>query len=290
MESTRKSELLPAFVAELLLITALATFLLIVAGIMTRDDTVNEVVEAPATRILTTPAPHTVFPDISLADTVGERKKMFLNFIQDYVDARNRQIMRDRMRLLSIEETWHGGGVLADASHEWLLDLAARFRVAESDFDNRQIWLEELLIRVDIVPASLVLAQAANESAWGTSRFVREGNNVFGQWCFDPGCGIVPRQRRQGAKHEVRSFATLHDAMEAYFLNINSNNSYQFFRELRRAMKLQQRELDSLVLAFGLSRYSQRGHGYVEELQTIIVQNNLTARDGDYSTAIGMID
>ena len=181
-------------------------------------------------------------------------------------------------------------GALTKSTRDWLLEIAARYKVAEADFDTRQEWLDELLFRVDVVPTSLALAQAANESAWGTSRFAREGNNVFGQWCFDPGCGIVPQQRRSGATHEVRSFATLHDTMAAYFLNINTNGSYQFFRELRQTMKSQQRELDSLVLAFGLNRYSQRGRYYVDELQTIIVQNDLTARDGDYTATISMLD
>ena len=288
MEKTRKSELLPAFVAEHLLVAATVAVLLVFAGVLTR----NQIVEEPQFVDLPSPSPspQTVFPDLSLAEGVSARKEMFLNFMQDYVYEQNQLITMDRLRLLSIDETMSSGGVLPHATREWLADLASRYGVAEADFEDRQAWLDGLLFRVDIVPASLVLAQAANESAWGTSRFVREGNNVFGQWCFDPGCGIVPAQRRQGATHEVRSFDTLHDAMEAYFLNINTNGNYQFFRELRQTMKLQQRELDSLVLAFGLNRYSQRGRNYVNELQTIIVQNDLTARDGDYSATIGLIN
>ena len=286
MEKTRKSELLPAFVAEHLLVAATVAVLLVFAGVLTR----NQIVEDPQFVDLSSPSPQTVFPDLSLAEGVSARKEMFLNFMQDYVYEQNQLITMDRLRLLSIDETMSSGGVLPHATREWLADLASRYGVAEADFEDRQAWLGGLLFRVDIVPASLVLAQAANESAWGTSRFVREGNNVFGQWCFDPGCGIVPAQRRQGAMHEVRSFVTLHDAMEAYFLNINTNGNYQFFRELRQTMKLQQRELDSLVLAFGLNRYSQRGRNYVNELQTIIVQNDLTARDGDYSATIGLIN
>lgn len=286
MEKTRKNELLPAFIAEHLSVAALTVVLLVFAGVLTR----NQVVEEPLAVDLSSPSPQTVFPDLSLAESVGQRKQIFLDFVQDYIEEQNRLITLDRVRLLSIDEALRSGGALAEASSEWLSDLASRYETTESDFENQQAWLNELLFRVDIVPASLVLAQAANESAWGTSRFVREGNNIFGQWCFQPGCGIVPQQRRPGATHEVRRFATLHDAMEAYFTNINTNNNYQFFRELRQTMKLQQRELDSLVLAFGLSRYSQRGRNYVDELQTIIVQNNLTARDGDYSTTIGLIN
>lgn len=286
MEKTRKSELLPASIAEHLSVAALTAVLLVFAGVLTR----NQIVEEPQAVDFSSPSPQTVFPDLSLAESVGQRKQIFLDFVQDYIEEQNRLITLDRVRLLSIDEALRSGGALAEASSEWLSDLASRYEAAEPDFENQQAWLNELLFRVDIVPASLVLAQAANESAWGTSRFVREGNNVFGQWCFQPGCGIVPRQRRPGATHEVRKFATLHDAMDAYFTNINTNNNYQFFRELRQTMKLQQRAVDPLVLAFGLSRYSQRGRNYVDELQTIIVQNNLTARDGDYSATIGLIN
>ena len=286
MEEARKSELLPAFVAEHLLVTTIAAVLLVFAGLLISKD----VREEPRTADMPAPPPSplTVFPDLSLASTVGERKRIFLDFIQDYVDEQNRLITLDRQRLLAIDESLRNGGALAAASRNWLPELAARYEVAAADLDGSRAWLDELLFRVDIVSTSLVLAQAANESAWGTSRFVREGNNVFGEWCFDPGCGIVPQRRRSGATHEVRSFATLHDAMEAYFFNINTNGNYEFLRELRRTMKLQQRELDSLVLAFGLNRYSERGSNYVDELQTIIVQNDLTARDGDYAAAIGM--
>ncbi len=294
MEKTRKNELLPAFVAEHLLITTVAAGLLVLAGWITSETMVEEpqVTELTIPEALSKPppSPRTVFPDLSLAETVGERKRMFLDFIQDYVDEQNRLITLDRLRLIAIDETLRNGGALTVSSRDWLLDIAARYEVAEANYGTRQAWLDELLFRVDIVPTSLALAQAANESAWGTSRFAREGNNVFGQWCFDPGCGIVPARRRSGATHEVRSFATLRNAVEAYFLNINTNGNYQIFRELRQAMKSQQRELDSLVLAFGLNRYSQRGRNYVDELQAIIVQNDLTARDGDYAAAIGMLN
>ena len=180
---------------------------------------------------------------------------------------------------------WEQTAELNAESRDWLLELSKRYRLAQADFDQPQAWLDELLRRVDFIPTSLVLAQAANESAWGTSRFVREGNNLFGQWCFDPGCGIVPQQRRSGASHEVRQFATLRDAVRSYFFNLNTNFSYHPFRELRQEMRAQGRKLDSMVLAFGLNRYSERGRSYVDELQIMIVQNDLAARDADFVAA-----
>ncbi len=291
METVRKSEGLPAFVAEHLLVAVVAAVLLAASAFFPgKGEVITEEPLAVAPAIPPEPSPQSVFPDLTLAKTVVKRKETFLNFLQDYVNEQNHLISLDRLRLVAISETLRGDGALTRDSRDWLLELAARYEVAEEDFSDRGAWLDELLFRVDVVPTSLVLAQAANESAWGTSRFTREGNNVFGQWCYTPGCGIVPRQRSQGAIHEVRSFTTLHDAMSAYFVNLNTNENYQFFRELRQTMKLQQREFDPLVLAFGLNRYSQRGRDYVDELQTIIVQNDLTARDRDYLAVIGMID
>jgi len=292
MEATRKSESLQALIAEHLALVVLGGLLLLaLATWLARQQATVEVPDtAAAPPVTLAPSPRTVFPDLSLAASTGARKEMFLDYLQDYIDDENQRISFDRLRLIAIGQTLRGDGALIRDSRDWLLDLADRYEVAEGDFADREAWLEELLFRVDVVPTSLALAQAANESAWGTSRFTREGNNIFGQWCHTPGCGIVPRLRPAGATHEVRSFTTIHDAMAAYFININTNEHYQFFRELRQTMKLQQRDLDPLVLAFGLNRYSQRGRDYVDELQTIIVQNDLMARDADYHTTIGMID
>jgi len=135
--------------------------------------------------------------------------------------------------------------------------------------------LFELLKRVDNIPAPLALAQAANESAWGTSRFALEGNNIFGQWCFDEGCGIVPSRRRANASHEVRAFESLDAAVAAYFLNLNTHDRYQGFRDMRFQMRNQRGDLDPLVLVFGLVGYSERGDKYVDEIQTMIQQNDL---------------
>jgi Bax protein len=136
-----------------------------------------------------------------------------------------------------------------------------------------------LLKRVDTIPVSLALAQAANESAWGTSRFALEGNNLFGQWCYDEGCGLVPNRRRANASHEVQSFESIEAAVRAYFMNINTHDRYQGFRDLRFQMRSKEGELDPFALAWGLDGYSERGEAYVDEVQTIILQNDLTNKD-----------
>jgi Bax protein len=133
--------------------------------------------------------------------------------------------------------------------------------------------LIELLSRIDQVPHSLVLVQAANESAWGTSRFARIGLNFFGIWCYREGCGMVPNGRTLGAKHEVQAFKTVDAAVARYLNNINTNKAYRVFRTIRSQLRTQQQPLSAEVLATGLLPYSQRGSDYVVELTNMIRHN-----------------
>jgi Bax protein len=133
---------------------------------------------------------------------------------------------------------------------------------------------------VDIVPISLALAQAATESGWGTSRFVIEGNNLFGEWCYEPGCGLTPLRRDEGRSHEVRSFTRPAQSVESYVRNINTHEKYRSFRLLREQMRKEERELSGLELAGELTQYSERRGAYVEEVREMIRFNNLEDNDG----------
>jgi len=134
----------------------------------------------------------------------------------------------------------------------------------------------ELLRRTDEIPVALVLAQAANESGWGTSRFAREGNSLFGQWTFRKSTsGLVPDSRSQDAAHRVRSFESIRASVRAYLRNLNVGHAYVELRKLRAAMRKRGEPLDPLILATGLKRYSQRGEAYVEEIKALILSNRL---------------
>ena len=121
----------------------------------------------------------------------------------------------------------------------------------------------------------MALAQAALESGWGTSRFAREANNLFGQWCFDEGCGMVPDRRIAGAQHEVRSFETVDAAIAAYFRNINSHPVYAPLRDIRQSARKRGGGLSGLDMAAGLTRYSERGEAYIDEVRQVIRVNDL---------------
>lgn len=223
--------------------------------------------------------PIAVFPDFASITRVDVKKQQFFDYLQDYISAENQRVINIRRELELYHETVRSGVALSTRARENMLVLADLYRVPD-DVRSDLKYIEELLIRIDQVPVSLALAQAANESAWGTSRFAMEGNNLFGEWCYEEGCGLVPLRRISGANHEVQSFDSLQLSVESYFLNLNSHPRYNFFRELRSYMRNQGEGLNSVILAYGLSSYSERGDNYVDEVQTIIEQNNLRARDG----------
>ena len=221
--------------------------------------------------------PVTVFPDFTNIVNVDDKKLQFLDYMQSFLDAENQEIMILRSRLIEIRENIERGTPSIKETAE-VANLSETYRI---DHEGMTIaaMIDELLLRVDLIPVSMALAQAANESAWGTSRFTIEGNNVFGQWCYEKGCGIVPSRRISGATHEVRYFDTVEKSVESYFLNINTHDSYAYLRDLRLKMRARGLKLDPMSLSIGLGRYSQRGAGYVDEIQRIIIQNDLRERD-----------
>ena len=135
--------------------------------------------------------------------------------------------------------------------------------------------LDLLLNKVDVVPASLILAQSANESAWGTSRFATEANNFFGIWCFKKGCGLTPKYRDEGLVHEVARFDTVQDGVSHYVHTINTHPAYKHLRELRTEQRQVNNSLNGTKLAIGLTNYSIRRQAYVQEIQAMIRYNNL---------------
>lgn len=217
-------------------------------------------------------------PDFESMGDVDVRKEAFFEFLIAFVEEENARVANTRALLSPIWEVLRLNYPLSSVESAELALIAAEYGLAESTLSEKAL-ARELMRRVDVIPTSLVLAQAANESAWGMSRFAREGNNIFGQWCFDEGCGLVPARRGRNATHEVRAFDSIGDSVQAYFKNLNTHRSYEDMRELRETMRAQGRPLDSMVLARGLTRYSERGQAYVSELQEIIRVNRLNALD-----------
>ena len=235
---------------------------------------VEDLPESISEPVVSEQAPISVFPDFAAVVEVDERKQQFFQFLKDYIAAANAEVLETRQQLKRYDEIAATGSRFSPTERAWILALADEYDVDTGELFEREI-TAELMRRVDEVPLAMALAQAANESAWGTSRFALEGNNIFGQWCFESGCGLVPLQRQGNASYEVRKFESIGESVRAYIKNINSQYSYEELRELRARMRRRNEPLNAFDLAAGLSAYSERGENYVDEVQNLILQNEL---------------
>ena len=208
---------------------------------------------------------------VASADT---RKSVFIRLLLPMVLYANENIRdtRARITILRVRYEARGGRFAAD-ERAWLLALGERYGVEGLDF-------KELLRRVDVVPPSLAIAQAAEESGWGTSRFVREGNAVFGQRTFTEGKGLVPLRRDEGKTHEVKAFNKPLDSVVGYMINLNSHFAYDEFRLVRERQRRTMGRPDGYALAGTLDRYSERGEDYIATIRAIISGNALHQFDG----------
>ncbi|WP_405231991.1 glucosaminidase domain-containing protein [Lentisalinibacter salinarum] len=209
-------------------------------------------------------------PDFRQYEAGAERKVRFFEFLRPIIEAENTRVLEERRRL---EELAAEDG-LGWLDRRWLHGLAEDYGLDPQEYEDDTL-IMALLRRVDVVPVSLALAQAAKESGWGTSRFARKGNNFFGEWCYDAGCGLVPRARAAERSHEVRAFDSPRESVASYLRNINTNRSYRELRRVRAGLRAQGRPLSGLVLAEQLQRYSERGQAYVDEIKGLIRYNDL---------------
>jgi len=200
--------------------------------------------------------------------SVSQKKQQFFSYLKPIVLSENKRMMQLRQRIMDIKKE----PALKPQQQVWLHQIAADYGVTVSAQPSYEQW-QALLSRVDIIPVEMALVQAANESAWGQSRFARQGNNYFGQWCYKKGCGMVPKQRAANAKHEVRRFDSPRQSVRAYVQNINTSPAYAEFRNIRHSLRVQSRPLDAHVLAVGLKSYSGRGMAYVRTIQSMIRSN-----------------
>lgn len=212
---------------------------------------------------------------------VSVKKERFFSQLIPLIAYQNKVTLESRAELLRMRLQLDQGALLSEQQQQVLSRLMKRYRLRSSTGDDpaQTSLIDELLARVDMVPPSLALAQAATESAWGKSRFAREANNLYGQWCFTAGCGLVPLQRPEGMTHEVASYPSWQASVSAYFLNLNSHPAYQPLRDIRLQLRQQNERLAGQALAMGLEKYSARGTSYVESLQQIIRVNDLVKLD-----------
>ena len=269
---------LPYFVFLLLFVTLL--FVIAPKEIRRMEAILPDCVDAGEV----SPPPNTPRPDFAaLPDS--SRSSDFINYMQPLVSHINADLLAKRIRLEKIAaQKKHCSADLAFVNR-----LIGTYHLAPITADSlfkEEASYQKLLRRVDVIPETLVVAQAAVESGWGTSRFARQGNAYFGQWCFSKGCGIPPKQPKSPgvAYHEIMSFPMPLGALEAYVLNLNTHRAYAKFRKLRAQLRkahiakygeFNPFHPNPISLLKTLGSYSQRGGAYLCEVYAVMRDNHL---------------
>ena len=205
--------------------------------------------------------------EIKQIENANKRKNLFIQIILPLILEENNVIILDRKRLFSILNKNKN----SKKEINWLNSKFKQYGVLNKDIPT-------LKVRMDIVPVSLAIAQAAKETGWGTSRFALEGNALFGQWTWS-GDGIKPAGAESDTKHKVMKFNVLKASVRAYQRNLNTHSSYIEFRKERAIQRDNDEKLDSLKLVNYLDKYAETGQQYIDVLKKIIKQNSLTDFD-----------
>ena len=219
-------------------------------------------------------------PDFSTISDTIEKKAAFFSYLYPRIVLVNTRILIQRQYLFDLADKQDFNSDEID----WLEQHASRLRITAPLGSDEMF--DQLSLKLDIIPPSLILAQAANESAWGTSRFAVSGNNLFGQWCFSQGCGLVPASRVEGANHEVARFTSPYQSIRSYAQNLNRHPTYRPLRAIRNQTRSNNETLEGIAMAAGLMGYSERGEDYVKEIRSMIRFNNLAYYDRHFNESI----
>ena len=201
--------------------------------------------------------------EIKMLSSTKKRKEMFIKIVLPLIVKENNKVRIDRKRLFTILNKNSNTSI----ERKWLEKKYKQYGVRQDD-------LSTLKIRMDEIPVSLAIAQAAKETGWGTSRFALKGNALFGQWTWS-GEGLKPKNAEIGQDHKVMKFNSLQLSVRAYIRNLNTHSSYKNLREVRTTLRNKNKPLDSILLSSYLDKYAETGNEYVQVLQKIIIQNNL---------------
>ncbi len=208
---------------------------------------------------------------------LSNSKKDFVKTLLPLISYQNQNILLERSKLETIKISLDDNNTLEKLDIIFLEKISKKYRLKTNNKLKYQI-VNELLDLVDVIPSSIVLAQAANESGWGTSRFAREFNALFGEYTYDYSKGVVPLLREEGEKYLVKSFKSIDKSVQSYFNNLNSHYAYADFREVRKIMRQQNNFSNIKLLVNELDSYAA-DKNYIDTINSIIDVNKLNQFD-----------
>lgn len=205
---------------------------------------------------------------------LSQSRLLFIKQLAIDVNQQNHYLWNQRQRIVSLQQNFQRTQSLSNKEVKWLLGMAHAYRLDNFTLKKADNW-HVLLQRVNILPTSLVIAQAINESNWGRSRFAKKAHNIFGIWCYHKGCGIIPSLRPKNKTYEVKSYKNYKACISDYFKNLNTAIYYTKLRAARAQLVINQQPLSGFELAQYMHHYSGIGYRYVEILQSLISRYNL---------------
>jgi len=214
--------------------------------------------------------------------TVEYKKRLFFRGIAPMILRANELIKKDRDHLEKIRSSFQQNNSLSGTDQIWVLKLATLYKIKNSEEEVTASMLDELWKRVDEVPASLALAQGAEESGWGTSRFAAAGNAIYGQWTWGKNAIKPEQQRKELGNYGIAAFGSLQESVCAYMLNLNTHNAYADLRTKRAELRESGEKVTGKLLAEQLTKYSERGEEYVNTLKMMMDYNKLSPVDDAY--------
>lgn len=215
--------------------------------------------------------------DLHLIKNVKLKKEKFINSLLPLIVAVNQKILLDRSRIIKIQNYLNTNKTLTKIDQRFIINIADKYLIETKNRHKIDI-INDLLEHVDIIPNSIVLAQAANESGWGSSRFAREFNALFGQYTYDANNGIEPSSREDDEKHLIKFFPSINHCIDSYFHNINTHFAYYNFRQARKYLRENNQPFDPNILSKKLNTYAE-DKSYIHTIISIIRFNKLTEYD-----------
>ena len=210
-------------------------------------------------------------------ESVKLKKDLFIKTILPIVFLENEKVLEERNKILQWWTETEGGEIDKDFWPEWLKSIVEKYSFEGENIGN-------LLMSVDIVPISLALSQAAIESGWGTSRYARDGNAIFGQYTYDEEVGLLPKERSDGKKYLIRKFSNISESTASYIKNLNTHSAYIKFREVRKKLRMNGERMDGGLLAEELINYSERKNLYIQDIKDMIKANHFERFDDIYNS------